>query len=82
MKRSVDPDISSRKNSNGSCFAPERRISQELERVPLHRFQPKDEELVATLEEGKKDSRIMPVHKILHYQLDHSRKEDSSDFGL
>lgn len=66
MKRSIDPDISSRRNANGSWFAPERRISQELERVPLHRFQPKDEELVATLEEGEKTLKIMPVHNILH----------------
>lgn len=65
MKRGIDPYISSRMSANGSCFAPERRISQTLEWIPPHRLLPQDDELVATIE-GIVDSKIMPLHKVLH----------------
>lgn len=75
MKRGIDPDISSRMSANGSCFAPERRIPQTLERIPPHRLSPQDEELIATIEEGKEDSKIISNFII-------PVREDSSDFGL
>lgn len=40
MKRGIDSDISSRMSANGSCFAPERHISQTLELGPFIAFTP------------------------------------------
>lgn len=70
-------------SANGSCFAPERRVSQTLEWIPPHRLSPLDEELVATIAEGKEHSKIMPLYiKFCISNFIIPEMEDSYDFGL
>ena len=54
----------------------ENRISQALELIPSpHRLPPQDEELFATLEEGKNGFKVMLLLKALHLLHPYFRKE-------
>lgn len=72
MKRGIDSDISSRMSANGSCFAPERHISQTLELVPPHRFHPRVKSCLRLC--------LYIRFRISNFII--PEREDSSDFGL